>query len=138
MVKFAIDAGHGNFTSGKRAPDDSMREFHFNSVVAKYVNDQLKSYNGVQTTYTHDPTGKRDVPLSERTNKANNWGATAFISIHANAFRGTWHTGGGIETYAYTTKPRGSTQLATKIQDELIKATGLRNRGVKFANFHVL
>ncbi len=29
-------------------------------------------------------------------------------------------------------------QLANDVQSELIKATGLRNRGVKTANFHVL
>ena len=30
-----------------------------------------------------------------------------------------------------------SMQLANNVQSELIKATGLRNRGVKTANFHV-
>lgn len=137
-MKFVIDAGHGKYTAGKRAPDDSMREFHFNSVVAKYVADDLKQYKNVETLFTHDPSGETDVPLITRTNKANSWGAKAFISIHANAFRGVWHTGGGIETYVYTTKPQGSTQLANQIQKELVKETGLYNRGVKFANFHVL
>src|SRR5690606_16698811 len=53
-------------------------------------------------------------------------------------YTGRWHTGGGIETYVYTTKPKEALELANKVQNELIKATGLRNRGVKSADFHVL
>ncbi len=100
-----IDAGHGNNTPGKRSPDGSMREHQFNNATANYLAAELKTYGNVQTQLAHDPTGKRDVPLKERTDKANAWKADAYISIHANALSGTWHTGEGIETYAYITKP---------------------------------
>lgn len=138
LMKVMIDAGHGINTAGKRAPDDSMREHHFNNAVAKYVDIELKKYEKIETAFSHDPTGVRDVPLKERTDKANKWGADCFISIHANALKGTWHTGGGIETYVYITKPAFALKLANNIQSELIKATGLRDRGVKTDDFHVL
>lgn len=137
-MKIIIDAGHGNNTPGKRAPDDSMREFHFNSAVARYLDVELKAYKNIQTQFPHDPTGARDVPLKERTDKANNWKADVYISIHPNAFAGQWHTGGGIETYIYTANPREARSLAEKVQHELVVTSGLRNRGVKTADFHVL
>ncbi|MDQ0174361.1 N-acetylmuramoyl-L-alanine amidase [Bacillus chungangensis] len=137
-LRIAIDAGHGNNTPGKRAPDDSMREFHFNSVVAKYVVEELRTYQGVLVEITHDPSGIRDIPLKERTDKANRWGADAFVSIHANAVGSAWSNANGIETYVYTSKPAGAVALATKVQAALIASTGLRDRGVKVANFHVL
>ncbi|MFC5464972.1 N-acetylmuramoyl-L-alanine amidase [Lederbergia graminis] len=137
-MKIMIDAGHGPNTAGKRSPDGSLREFQFTSAVAEYLEEELNNYQGVQTSFSHDASRRIDVPLIERTNRANAWKADLFISIHANAYTGRWHTGGGIETYVYTTRPKEALELANKVQNELIKATGLRNRGVKSADFHVL
>src|SRR5690625_1294415 len=83
----AIDAGHGMGTAGKRTPDGE-REWSFNSVVAQSIIDNLKSYKGVKTVRLDDPTGKRDVPLRERTNKANGAKADILISCHHNANTG--------------------------------------------------
>ncbi|WP_243014945.1 N-acetylmuramoyl-L-alanine amidase [Brevibacillus borstelensis] len=137
-MKIAIDAGHGPETPGKRTPDDSMREFHFNSVVARYVRDELKQYDGVETLFTHADDGSRDVPLQERTDKANAWRADAFVSIHANAFGNDWNDANGIETFVYTSRPPAAVKLAEAVQRALVLATGRKNRGVKAENFHVL
>lgn len=137
-MRIIIDAGHGNNTAGKRAPDDSMREHHFNAAVARYLDAELTNYEGVSTKFTHDSSGKTDVPLKARTDAANAWKADVFVSIHANAFAGKWHTGGGVETFVYKTNPKEARSLAEKVQKELIELTGLRNRGVKTADFHVL
>ena len=137
MLKVVIDAGHGINTPGKRSPD-GMREFQFNSVVAKYMKAELSNYEGVEIMFTHDPDGSTDVSLNARTNKANSWGADVFVSIHANANTGSMGNWGGIDTFVYTTKPKESVALANVVQSNLIKATKLKNRGVKPANFHVL
>lgn len=137
-MKIAIDAGHGPQTPGKRCPDDSMREFNFNSVVARYVRKGLLEYEGVQTMYTHDDDGSRDVPLKERTNSANKWGADLLVSIHANAMGTGWNAAHGIETFTYTTRSASSVALATAVQRQLIKTTGLYDRGVKAENFHMV
>ena len=42
-----------------------------------------------------------------------------------------------METYYYAGSPRGE-QLATLLNEELEKAGGLFNRGVKTANFYVI
>lgn len=137
-MKIAIDAGHGPQTPGKRCPDDSMREFSFNSVTARYVRAGLLEYDGVQTMFTHADDGSRDVPLKERTDAANKWGADLFVSIHANAMGSGWSTARGIETFTHVTRPASAVALATAVQRQLIKVTGLYDRGVKAENFHVL
>lgn len=138
-MKIAIDAGHGPNTPGKRCPDDSMREFAFNSVVARYARDGLAEYSEVVTLFTHADDGSRDVPLKERTDAANAWKADIFVSIHANAMGDGWDDKGvGIETFTYTTKDAASVQLATAVNTKVVALTGRKNRGVKAADFHVL
>ncbi|MDT9725081.1 N-acetylmuramoyl-L-alanine amidase [Xylanibacillus composti] len=138
-MKIAIDAGHGPDTPGKRTPDGAMREFQFNQAVARYLREALAKYEAVETKFTHADDGSRDVPLKERTDAANAWGADAFVSIHANAFGdGSWNAVMGIETYVYTTRPKDSVELATAVHQSLIRQTGRPDRGVKAANFHVL
>ncbi len=138
-LKFAIDAGHGPNTLGKRTPDGVMREFQFNRMVANYLEEYLMQYEGVQIKFTHADDGSRDVPLTQRTAAANAWGADAFISIHANAYgNGTWNDVKGIETYVYSSRPKGSVELATAVHQSLIRRAKRPDRGVKAANFHVL
>ena len=137
-MKIALDAGHSLKTPGKRTPD-GMLEWSFNSVVASYIDDELKGYVDVETLRVDDITGAVDVPLSTRTEKANSWGADAYISIHANAYgTGGWNNTSGIETFTYPTASRESFVLAKLVQDELVKATKRNDRGIKTANFAVL
>lgn len=133
-MKIVLDAGHGFSTIGKRSPD-GMREYEFNRVVADYMKAALEQYEGVTVKFTHDD--KRDVPLIERTNMANAWGADLLVSIHANAYQGVMGGHGGIDTFVYGTVGH-SYKIAQIVQRNLIAATGLRNRGVKVANFHML
>jgi N-acetylmuramoyl-L-alanine amidase len=136
-MRIVIDAGHGPETAGKRSPDGSLREYQFNSAVARYVADTLlHGYEGVEILMTHDDS--RDVPLKERTDKANAWKADLFVSIHANAAGEGWSAAQGIETYVYTSRPPDAVALANAVQRHLIRATGRPDRGVKTANFHVL
>ncbi|WLR44491.1 N-acetylmuramoyl-L-alanine amidase (plasmid) [Bacillus carboniphilus] len=138
MLKLVLDAGHGVHTPGKRVPDGSMREWHFNSSVVKRVIDILKNYEDVQILRVDDPSGNRDVSLIERTHKANKWGADAYVSVHANAYGKGFTSPNGIETFVYTSRPSGSVKLATNVQNRLVRETGRKNRGVKSANFAVL
>jgi len=138
-----IDAGHGPNTAGKRCPDDSMREFAFNSVVARYVADELAEYTTaagkpVSTRFVHAADGSRDVPLSERVAFANGKPADVYVSIHANAYGTGWNDANGIETYAATVASATSVKLAQATQRALIAATGRRDRGVKRADFTVI
>ncbi|MHC8516759.1 N-acetylmuramoyl-L-alanine amidase family protein [Sporosarcina sp. ITBMC105] len=137
MIKIALDAGHGLHTPGKRSPDDE-REWSFNNAVLIACAERLSTYDGVQIRRLDDPTGKTDVSLHARTNKANAWGADALVSIHHNALKAVWHTGGGVETYVQAgTASAASKALAQAIHTRIVPAMGLRDRGVKAANFHM-
>jgi N-acetylmuramoyl-L-alanine amidase len=136
-VKIAIDAGHGPETPGKRSPDGTLREYHFNAPTARYVADMLlHDYEGVEILLTFEDS--RDVPLKERTDKANAWGAELLISIHANAADEGWSSAEGIETFVYLTRPAPAVALANAVQRRLIRATSLTDRGVKSDNLHMV
>jgi len=137
-MKISLDSGHGINTQGKRTPD-GMHEWEFNSQVAMYAMAELDKYEDIELQRVDDVSGKIDVPLSTRTDKANSWGADVYISVHANAFgTGGWNNTSGIETFTYPTASRESFVLAKLVQDELVKATKRNDRGIKTANFAVL
>lgn len=133
-----LDAGHGYQTAGKQSPD-GMREYEFNREVAQYVKNYLANYADTTVHFVHKDT--KDVPLKERTMRANALKANLYVSIHANAFGSKgWNEANGIETYVYETKPKEALALAlaVKVQAALVQSTNLKNRGVKPANFQVL
>ena len=135
-MKIMLDAGHGYNTPGKRSPD-GMREYEFNRAVANYARQLLGNYSNVTVYFSH--SDQADVSLKARTDKANSLNVDVFVSIHANAYgSGGWNNVGGIETFVYPSKPPIAYQLAQKIQRNLVVSTGLPNRGVKTADFHVL
>ena len=137
MIKVGYDAGHGLNTPGKRTPDGE-REWTFNDKIARAFAIELSLYESVASKRFDDPSGKRDVPLKERTDGANNWGANYYISFHHNANTGKWGTWGGVETHIYnkTTNPK-SIALANAIQPVLVKSYGLRDRGIKKSDLHI-
>ncbi|MFF2887860.1 N-acetylmuramoyl-L-alanine amidase [Paenibacillus sp. NPDC057967] len=142
-MKIVIDAGHGLTTAGKRCPDDSMREFHFNSAVARYIREELAGYTTVTggdltVKFVHDEAGNVDVSLSQRVATANGWNADVYVSIHANAFGSGWNDANGIETFAATVASQTSVKLAQAVQRQLIIKTGRKDRSVKRADFTVI
>lgn len=137
MTKIALDAGHGRNTAGKRSPSDE-REWEFNNKVLLACAAKLNTYENVQILRLDDPTGNTDVPLLTRTNKANAWKADVLVSIHHNALAGKWHSGGGIETFVQEkTASKASKDIASIVQSRIVKAMGLRDRGVKTSNLHM-
>src|SRR5699024_10529343 len=118
----AYGAGHGINTPGKRTPDGE-REWSFNNVVATAFGNRMKTY-GAELLRTDDPTGKRDVPLIERTNKANKANADIYISFHHNAYLSKWGTWTGTETFYHKGSVKGE-KLARVVQDAALKSYGL-------------
>jgi N-acetylmuramoyl-L-alanine amidase len=136
-MKIMLDAGHGPDTPGKRSPN-GFKEFSFTSAAADFAREFLQSYQNVSVYFAHSK--EEDVPLSSRTNKANRLGADCYVSIHANAAGDGqgWNQANGIESFVYLSKPREAFALAAAIQQRLIQTTGLSDRGIKRADFHVL
>lgn len=141
-ILIAIDDGHGMETAGKRTPAFSdgrvMKENEFNRAVADYLAKALER-NGFAVLMV--APGNEDVCLNTRVLQANNKNAAAYISIHANAYGTTWNEANGLETWIYEkVMPDSATyRFAKTIHDELIRETGLKNRGMKrSADFCVL
>ncbi|WP_366161357.1 N-acetylmuramoyl-L-alanine amidase [Bacillus infantis] len=80
------------------------------------------------------------ISLQKRVEFAKAAKANIFLSVHANAFNGTAN---GTETYYYNsaaTNPNTaeSKALAAAVQNRLLDAWKLYDRGVKHGNFHVI
>lgn len=136
MVKIALGAGHGMNTAGKRTPAGE-REWSFNNKVVVAAIKYLNEYQNATIIRLDDPTGNTDVSLSARTNKANSQGADILASYHHNANTGKWGSWTGTETYHYPGSSSGLA-LARKIHPSIVGAMGLRDRGIKSADFHMI
>ena len=132
MLKIAIDAGHSLVTAGKRVtlsgyPD--TREWVLNSRIANKLEQLLKSYN-CQVLRVDDTTGATDVSNTGRANKANEWKADIYISIHHDAGL-SGRAGGGTTVYWCSNKPERPKQAQT-LYDHVVGQTGLKgNRSNK-------
>lgn len=131
-MKIAIDDGHGMETAGKRTPAFSdgsvMRENEFNRAVVSYLHDELIR-NGFSVVLTSPED--TDISLATRVQRANDAHADYFISVHANAFGNGWNDANGVESFVHALNDAKTTSLARCVQHELVRETGLRDRGVK-------
>ncbi len=133
MVKIAGDAGHGGSDPGACA--SGIKEKDVNLIILSRVLDTLqKNYLDVQVLKIRD--GDKTMSLKQRTDKANAWGADFYISVHNNAGGGT-----GFESYrlpnAYTSTMKKQSIIHSEVMAYL-KNFGVKDRGMKTANFHVL
>lgn len=144
-----LDDGHGNNTAGKRSPqmEDGtvMKENSFNRDVVAKLQEQLE-YNNIDVYLTAPEL--EDVPLATRSARANakyreyvglygkDGFKCVFISVHANAYKGTFGSWGGIDTFYYKHTKTGD-KFAEIVQKHLVKGSPLRDRGTKPCNFHV-
>lgn len=145
MFKIALGAGHGINTAGKRClktlDPKETREWFLNDRICDLVESYLKAYEGYALVRLDDSDdGEENVPLATRVNKANEWGADFYLSIHHNAgINGC--TGGGIVAYTHPDSSKASVEWRDALYDALIKHTGLRgNRSTPKAtsNLYVL
>ncbi len=132
-MKVCLDAGHGINTAGKRSPDGTLLEYEFNRDVTMRLKKILERH-GVDVILTaYDDV---DVPLESRCKIANQNKADYFVSIHANADKEYWTNANGWEIYIIA-KGGKAEEIAKKIQKHS-QELGLKDRGIKTANFTVL
>ncbi len=85
-LKIVLDPGHGSAGSGASATYDgeTIREEVLNLKLAKFLKEELESYEGVEVLLTREDSS--DVELLDRTMKGVNNEADVFISLHNNAY----------------------------------------------------
>ena len=132
-----IDPGHAKNTSGKRSPDGTLREYEFNRDVAKRLKAILERH-GVQAIFSCNVESDFDASLASRCKIANESGADAFVSIHANAHGdgSEWTNGQGWEAFYHNGSAEGK-KLAEAIKKESIPSLGLKDRGLKTNGLYV-
>lgn len=126
-----IDAGHGGSgsTPGKRAYDGSFYEWEINDRVATKVEEELEK-QGVTVLRVDDVTGKTDVPLEERLDKAIGYGTDLHISIHQNADC-IVSEATGMEVYYNSSSSERNIMFATDLARRISDYVGTKNRGWK-------
>jgi len=128
MFKVAYCAGHYLGTPGKRVPKKldpgETREWVLNDRVARYFNERMLQYAGVETMRTDDSTGKKEIEIKDRTASANAWGADVYLDIHHNA-AGRIFDGGGVVAYSYPGSKKGK-EYRDAVYDAVVAAGKLR------------
>lgn len=142
MFKIALNAGHGKYTEGKRClkslDPNETREWTLNSRICQKIEEKLSEYSDIEVLRLDDKTGNTDIPLKQRTDKANAFGADFYLSLHHNAgINGG--IGGGIETYTYIRPSKESSDWQDDLYSALIRYTNLkgnRSNGKRQKNLH--
>jgi N-acetylmuramoyl-L-alanine amidase len=134
-LKLYLDAGHGGKDGG--ASGNGLIEKNLNLEICLRIESYLESYSNVEVMTTRDT----DVYLSldERTDKANKWGADAFLSVHINA--NTSPSPRGFDSYIYPNADSATRAFQNVMHQEIhrqISRFGIPDKGKKTANFHVL
>ncbi len=79
-----LDPGHGGLAAGAVGPG-GLTEKEITLDIALRLRELIFRRLGLRVMLTRE--GDDDVPLDQRTEKANSWGADLFMSIHANAYK---------------------------------------------------
>lgn len=135
-IKIGLDAGHGLKTAGKQTPD-GIKEWSLNDSVCDKVQAYLAGYDCI-IIRTDNNEGNTDEGLSTRRTTYINQSVNAFVSVHHNAFTGTWNNATGVEVYTDKNPIGGDVRLAECIYNRLVSYTGMKGRGIKQANWSVI
>jgi N-acetylmuramoyl-L-alanine amidase len=135
-IKIGLDAGHGLYTAGKQTPTN-IKEWTLNDNVRDKVVDILSDYE-CEIIHLDSNEGKVDESLTERFKRYQTAKVDAFVSIHHNAFTGSWNNATGVEVYTDKNSTAADNKLAEAIYSKLVNYTGLKGRGIKQANWYVI
>lgn len=121
-----IDMGHPLNAGAAKLLNETTE----NRKVGKQLINLLRSKGHTVVDCTVDANSSNE--LRDRVQKANKQHLDLFVSLHLNA-------GGGHGTETYTYAAGGTArEYAKKINSNIVKSCGFRDRGVKTANFYVL
>lgn len=132
MTRLALDGGHGGQDPGGCGNGLKEKDLTLYRVLRTAKTLQDNYIVDVLLTRSSDET----VSLQKRCDLANAWGADFFLSDHTNAGGGT-----GFESFRLPGAYASTIQKQAVIHNEImgyLKGFGLRDRGMKTANFQVL
>lgn len=122
-MKIAVRGGHCPNVPGSRGIIEELKEDRLvKNAVIKYLNQMGVSVLDVTPP---DSTSSSSADLSYGVNKANNWGADLFVSIHFNNAYSTYNGALGTEVCVYS-----EYDIAGRVVNKMA-SLGFRNRGQK-------
>lgn len=140
--RIMVDPGHGGSDTGAIGPAGT-KESLVTLAVGLKLRDKLEEL-GADVRMTRDtdrkvsgnPDGTQKEELQARVALANSWPAEVYVSVHANS--STNSAAHGTETYHSRNASAKSREMAANVHEEMVKATGFRDRGVQEAGFYVI
>ncbi len=131
--KIWLDAGHSKVSRG--AVGNGIDEMEYVTYVVLETGRVLEE-NGFEVGYSRKTfnscngatTLNKD--LNNRCALANEFKADLFVSVHNNCFSNS--SANGIETLVYDKDTAESIEVAKIVQQDLVKGTGMSNRGLKY------
>lgn len=131
-LKIFLDPGHGGHDPG--AIGAKSKEAENVLKVALTLEKKLKAQGHEVKLSRRTDTY---LTLKQRADLANAWGADVFISMHDNS--AVNKTATGFETFIFNGSVSAHTvKLQKSLHEAIIKGIGLRDRGMKRANFAVI
>lgn len=128
MKRLALVVGHNSEKQGAVRGDTGETEFVWNSDLAKMIEQEARAYPGLEVRTFHRRPGlgyTREIrQVYEETDR---WGANATVELHFNAASSPDATG----TETLTSGTPASMALAVLVNQEMVAALGLRDRGVR-------
>ena len=138
--RIVIDPGHGGKFPGAIGPAGTKEKDVVLSIGRELAADLVELGAEVKMTRSEDvevlPGGSLRDDLKARVDIANNWPADLFISIHSNAAENT--SAVGTETYVAKQASDRSKALAKLVHQCMMESPGLKDRGVRSADFYVI
>lgn len=137
-MKVFINPGHDlDYDSGAVSPRTGLRECDVAAHVGALAKHYLEAAGCTCELMQSDnlaPTGEGRSRYADRqgitvTVTANEWDADIFVSIHCNSAEADEAC--GTETFAYDLDGGDGEKLATCIQDQIVDALNMVDRGVK-------
>jgi N-acetylmuramoyl-L-alanine amidase len=130
VFQVVLDAGHGGKDPGALSVN-GRKEKEYNLAITLKVKVLLDKEPKIKPFLTR--SDDTFVELADRANYANKLPADLFVSFHANM--ATSATASGSETHYWRSD---SLALAKVMHKHLVAGTGLKDRGVRTGNFHVI
>lgn len=136
-LRVVIDPGHGGIDSGAVGVNGIKEKDLVLEIALRMA--QLNEFDGIPAEYFLTRYTDTLISLGDRTKLARMLKADYYISLHINDARN--RNASGVEVFVSNQENRYSRQsiwLGLVLGKSLVRHTGQRNRGVKFANFQVL
>lgn len=131
-VRIVLDAAHGGEVCEDNRGSTGLREKDVNLDIVLMLGELLEN-QGAEVHLTRDCDAA--MALSDRAAFSNRKRPDFFLSVGQNSFPNS--TASGTEVYYYRGDNQGE-KLSRLIIEELCKSLGIKNRGVRTAEFYLL